>query len=205
MPDFKHEQALIDLYGASVAGVDEVGYGAWAGPVLVCAVILDISHINQELLDALDDSKKLNKKQREKIHDLLITSPGVKFTIETSSSQYIDLKNILVATHDAMIRAVNTLDPTCVLVDGINKPKFQIPCQTLVNGDQKSYSIAAASIIAKVTRDSLMKKLHEQFPHYGWDTNVGYGTKKHQDGLKTHGITDFHRKSYKPIQPHAHQ
>lgn len=199
MPDFSHEQELINTYGPLCAGIDEVGYGAWAGPVLVCAAILDLEKIDDALLLQLNDSKKITKKQREKIFDLLISSEGVKFKIEQSDPQYIDEHNVLCATHHAMIKAATSLSPNSILLDGVNKPDFLVPCKTLIDGDQKSYSIAAASILAKVSRDRIMEKLHNDHPHYGWDTNVGYGTKKHQDGLKKHGVTDHHRKSYKPI------
>ncbi len=199
MPDFTHEQELIDIHGPLCAGIDEVGYGAWAGPVLVCAAIISLEKIDQELLLQLNDSKKITKKQREKIYDLLISSPGVQFTIEQSNPDYIDAHNILRATHHSMIKAAQDLNPDSILLDGINKPNFQIPCKTLIDGDQKSYSIAAASILAKVTRDRIMETLHNDYPYYGWDTNVGYGTKKHQDGLEKYGVTCHHRKSYKPI------
>ena len=199
MPSFLHEQELITLHGGHVAGVDEVGYGAWAGPVLVCAVVLEIDQISQELLNRLDDSKKLTKKHREEIYELLTVSPGVTFEIAQSSAEEIDRSNVLIATHQAMKKAISQLKIPIksVLVDGKNKPKLELPCHALIEGDSKSYSIAAASIIAKVTRDKLMGELHQQFSCYGWDTNVGYGTKVHRTGLLHYGVTPFHRLSYK--------
>jgi ribonuclease HII len=198
MPDFTHEQELIKLYGGDVAGIDEVGYGAWAGPVLVCAAV--INDLDPLILGRLDDSKKLTKKQREEIYDLLENAPGIQFSIAQSSPQEIDASNVLAATHHAMRKAIEGLKIHSVLVDGKNSPQIPIPCHTLIDGDQKSYSIAAASIIAKVTRDRLMEELHVDYPGYGWNTNVGYGTKKHMEGLGVHGVSPFHRLSYKPIQ-----
>ncbi len=197
MPSFIHEQELIHLYGADVAGVDEVGYGAWAGPVVVCAAV--IHDLSSEILSMINDSKKLNKKQREEIYTLLIDNPGITFSIAESSAQEVDASNVLKATHDAMKRSLQNLNIKAVLVDGKNKPHIHLPCETIIDGDSKSYSIAAASIIAKVTRDRFMEKIHQDYPHYAWDTNVGYGTKKHTQGLLEYGVTPFHRCSYKPI------
>lgn len=199
MPNFFYEQEMISQYGGNVAGIDEVGYGAWAGPVLVCAAVLNIEQVSPDLLDRLNDSKKLTKKHREEIYALLIKSPGATFEIAQSSAQEIDASNVLIATHNAMKKAISQLKIPIksVLVDGKNKPNLELPCHTLIEGDSKSYSIAAASILAKVTRDQLMSDLHLEFPHYGWNTNVGYGTKTHREGLQNNGPTPFHRLSYK--------
>lgn len=197
MPSFDYEKQHLD----PVAGVDEVGYGAWAGPVFTCACVLDPLKLSDFLLNKLNDSKKLSLKKRELLFEELIASPGVQYTLGFSTPQEIDGMNVLKATHLAMQRALDGLEGLkTVLVDGKNKPLLNIPVFTIIDGDEKSYSIAAASIIAKVTRDRVMKELHEQYPHYGWDKNVGYGTRLHQEGLKMFGVTSEHRKTYKPIQ-----
>ena len=193
MPSFDYEKQHL----GRVAGVDEVGYGAWAGPVFTCACVLDPLKLSDFLLNELNDSKKLSIKKRELLFEELIASPGVQYALGFSTPQEIDEINVL----KAMQRAVSGLEGLkTVLVDGKNKPFLNISVVTIIDGDEKSYSIAAASIIAKVTRDRVMRELHAQYPHYGWDKNVGYGTKLHQEGLKMFGVTLEHRKSYKPIR-----
>jgi ribonuclease HII len=178
-----------------IAGIDEVGRGSWAGPVTACAVILDPNNIP----DDLNDSKVLTAKRREQLFDLIMDSAQVSCVhVEVAE---IDLINILQATFRAMERAVSHLPiPNHILVDG-NKlpPNLPSPATAVVKGDAKSVSIAAASIIAKVTRDRLMSDLSEAFPGYGWEKNAGYGTKMHQLGLLNHGVTPHHRRSFKPI------
>ncbi len=178
-----------------IAGIDEVGRGPWAGPVTACAVILDPNNIP----DGLNDSKVLTAKRREQLFDLIMDSAQVSCVhVEVTE---IDLINILQATFRAMERAVSHLPiPNHILVDG-NKlpPNLPSPATAVVKGDAKSVSIAAASIIAKVTRDRLMSDLSEAFPGYGWEKNAGYGTKMHQLGLLNHGVTPHHRRSFKPI------
>ena len=178
-----------------IAGIDEVGRGPWAGPVTACAVILDPNNIP----DGLNDSKVLTAKRREQLFDLIMDSAQVSCVhVEVAE---IDLINILQATFRAMERAVSHLPiPNHILVDG-NKlpPNLPSPATAVVKGDAKSVSIAAASIIAKVTRDRLMSDLSEAFPGYGWEKNAGYGTKMHQLGLLNHGVTPHHRRSFKPI------
>ena len=178
-----------------IAGIDEVGRGPWAWPVTACAVILDPNNIP----DGLNDSKVLTAKRREQFFDLIMDSAQVSCVhVEVAE---IDLINILQATFRAMERAVSHLPiPNHILVDG-NKlpPNLPSPATAVVKGDAKSVSIAAASIIAKVTRDRLMSDLSEAFPGYGWEKNAGYGTKMHQLGLLNHGVTPHHRRSFKPI------
>ena len=178
-----------------IAGIDEVGRGPWAGPVTACAVILDPNNIP----DGLNDSKVLTAKRREQLFDLIMDSAQVSCVhVEVTE---IDQVNILQATFRAMERAVSRLPiPNHILVDG-NKlpPNLPSPATAVVKGDAKSVSIAAASIIAKVTRDRLMSDLSEAFPGYGWEKNAGYGTKMHQLGLLNHGVTTHHRRSFKPI------
>jgi len=178
-----------------IAGIDEVGRGPWAGPVTACAVILDPNNIP----DGLNDSKVLTAKRREQLFDLIMDSAQVSCVhVEVTE---IDQVNILQATFRAMERAVSHLPiPNHILVDG-NKLPPNLPSQAtaIVKGDAKSVSIAAASIIAKVTRDRLMSDLSEAYPGYGWEKNAGYGTKMHQLGLLNHGVTPHHRRSFKPI------
>ncbi len=195
MPDFQHEQTLLKTYRI-IAGVDEVGRGPWAGPVTACAVVLDPRNIP----DGLDDSKKLTAKRRETLFKQILKTADV--SIAHVSVEKIDQINILQASLLAMKNAVSGLKKPAdfALIDGNKAPKeLSCPSQTIIKGDAKSSSIAAASIIAKVTRDHLMVSLSQQFPGYGWETNAGYGTKAHQEGLKTLGVTAHHRRSFKPI------
>lgn len=199
-PDPRPSFEIESLFKWPVAGVDEVGYGAWAGPVVVAAVVLPLN-CPPSILRLLNDSKKLSPSQRENIYEHLISLPDILISIQEASAVEIDQSNVRVATLDAMRRAIELIPRavSAVLVDGTAKPACKYPCHTYVKGDQRSYSIAAASIIAKVTRDRLMQKLALDHPHFGWERNVGYGTKKHSEALQTVGPTKWHRKSYKPI------
>lgn len=177
------------------AGCDEVGRGCLCGPVVAAAVILD------ENFDPkfINDSKKLQAKDRREL-DLYIRENAVDFAIAELPPSFIDEHNILQASIHAMHLALDQLStrPELILVDG-NKfhPYPFIPHQCIVKGDSKILSIAAASILAKNYRDQLMIKLHEEFPMYGWDKNMGYATKKHQLGLKEFGPCQYHRKSFR--------
>ncbi|MFN7662218.1 MAG: ribonuclease HII [Alphaproteobacteria bacterium] len=195
-PSFEIE----NLFKWPVAGIDEVGYGAWAGPVVVAAVVLPLN-CPASTLGLLNDSKKLSPSQRDHVYEQLISLPDILISIQEASAHEIDQSNVRVATLGAMSRAIELIPCvlTAVLVDGTARPACKYPCHTYVKGDQRSYSIAAASIIAKVTRDRLMQKLALDQPHFGWEKNVGYGTKKHSEALQTVGPTEWHRKSYKPI------
>ena len=178
-----------------VAGVDEVGRGPWAGPVVASAVILDW----QCVPDGLDDSKKLSRARRETlallIQDYALVGIGM---VEVGD---IDRLNILQASMEAMRRAIAALPvaPGHVLVDGNRLPGFSQPATAVVKGDQLSVSIAAASIVAKVARDHLMAELAGTFPVYGWERNAGYGTAEHRAALDSHGVTPHHRRSFAPI------
>lgn len=202
MPDFNIE----NLYQGAVAGIDEAGRGPWAGPVVAGAVIILDRNLSDMLLQGLDDSKKLSAKKREILYQELFAEQErgkVCIGIGQASCQEIDDLNILQATFLAMKRAAAQLQvrPETALVDGNRTPPdFFCPVQTVVKGDSKSMSIAAASIVAKVYRDRLMQKLAEKYPHYGFEKNAGYGTAAHIEGLKVYGVTPEHRKSYKPIQ-----
>lgn len=179
-----------------VCGVDEVGRGPWAGPVVTAAVILDPANIPT----GLNDSKKLTAARREGLFEKINASAHV--AIGMASVEEIDRINILQATFLAMRRAVEALgvSPAFALIDG-NKipPALVCDARAIVKGDSRSVSIAAASIVAKVTRDRLMCDLSATYPGYAWETNMGYGTKAHQEGLARLGVTPHHRRSFKPI------
>ena len=202
MPSFEYEDKISGL----VVGIDEAGRGPWAGPVAAGAVVFLNKNINPEILNGLDDSKKLSIKKREKLYSLLIEEEkngNLKFGVGLANAKEIDELNILQATFLAMKRAAENLNvlPDFALIDGNREPKsFICPCQTIVGGDAKSMSIAAASIVAKVYRDRLMADLAQKYPYYGFEKNAGYGTALHIEGLKKYGVCEEHRKSYKPIK-----
>ena len=177
------------------AGCDEVGRGCLCGPVVAAAVILD-ENFEQNLID---DSKKLNFKTRMEL-DSYIKDNVKSYAIAELPPSFIDEHNILNASIHAMHRALDqlTIRPELILVDG-NKfhPYNFIPHQCIIKGDSKVLSIAAASILAKNYRDKLMIELHEEHPEYGWNTNFGYATKKHQEALIKHGVTKYHRQSFR--------
>lgn len=182
--------------GARVAGVDEVGRGPLAGPVVAAAVMLD----PEQLPVGLADSKKLSAKRREAL-DLMIRDTAL-VGIGEASVEEIDEINILQATFLAMRRAIAKLPvpPDHLLIDGNRMPPdLPAPARTIIRGDSVSPSIAAASIVAKTWRDLGMKKIAQQFPGYGWETNAGYPTKCHKSALRNLGVTPHHRRSFKPV------
>lgn len=195
MPDFTLELACDGI----VCGVDEAGRGPLAGPVVAGAAILDRARLPAALVAGLDDSKKLSAARREALFTLLHDCGAAVLGVGVASVEEIDRLNILRATHLAMARAVTALGvmPDLALVDGNQPPRdFSCAVQCVVKGDGRSLSIAAASIIAKVTRDRMMSELHAQFPHYGWNRNAGYGTVAHRAAIARHGFTDHHRRSF---------
>ena len=198
MPDFVFETEL----GCRVAGVDEVGRGPLAGPVTAAAVVLDPSCIPE----GLDDSKKLSAKKRLILYQQLLMCADV--SIAHASVAEIDKINILRASHLAMERAIAGLKraPEHVLIDGNMIPRgLRLPATTLVKGDSRSVSIAAASIVAKICRDRVLVDFAQQHPGYGWETNMGYGSKRHMDALKNLGVTPHHRRSFKPVHNMLYQ
>jgi ribonuclease HII len=196
MPNFAHESRILARITGLVCGVDEAGRGPLAGPVVAAAVIFEKKHIPK----GLDDSKKLTARARDEAYAHIVEM-AVAFGVGEASVDEIDLVNIRQATHLAMARAVRALSPApaFALVDGNDAPALPCPCETIVGGDGRSLSIAAASIIAKVTRDRMMLALHELHPLYGWANNKGYGTEEHLLALKRHGATPHHRRSFAPI------
>jgi ribonuclease HII len=192
MPDFTLERSIT----GPVAGVDEVGRGPLAGPVYAAAVILD----SKRLPAGLDDSKKMSEARREKAFDAIMSS-ALAVGIGVASVEEIDRINILAATMLAMRRAVDRLSvaPVHALIDGNKVPALPCPADAIVKGDSKVLSIAAASIIAKVTRDRFMSDLDAACPGYGWARNKGYGTADHMEALARLGPSVHHRTSFAPI------
>ncbi|MGB0851901.1 MAG: ribonuclease HII [Pikeienuella sp.] len=192
MPDYSLETAAP---ATPVCGIDEVGRGPWAGPVVAAAAVLDPTRIPP----GLNDSKKLTLRRREALFEAL---QDHDIGIGIASVEEIDRLNILQATYLAMRRAVAALPtvPGFALVDGNRLPP-DLPCpgQTIIKGDGRSVSIAAASIVAKVTRDRMMASLAAEWPGYGWERNAGYGVAAHAEALRNLGVTPHHRRSFKPI------
>jgi ribonuclease HII len=198
MPSFRFELRC----EGRVAGIDEAGRGPLAGPVYAAAAVIDRERAPRKLLRMIDDSKKLTLEQREEAYEAMIASGVVQFAVAEASVEEIDRVNILQATYLAMRRAVQALveQPEVVLVDG-NRAPPQLGCraETIVGGDAHSYSIAAASIFAKVTRDRYMHALALTYPGYGWETNRGYGSQQHLEALSLLGPTPHHRRSFAPV------
>jgi ribonuclease HII len=192
MPDF-HLEAATD---GPVAGIDEAGRGPWAGPVVAAAVILDPDTIP----DGLDDSKTLTARQRAELYAAL--EGCARLGVGAASVAEIDALNVLEATMLAMRRALDRLRlvPALALVDGNRAPLLACPARAIVKGDGRSLSIAAASIVAKVTRDRLMARLARAHPGFGWERNAGYGTAEHRAALARQGPTPHHRQSFAPIR-----
>ncbi len=186
-----------------VAGFDEAGLGPWAGPVVTAGVIF-LSYDGGEypFLNELNDSKKLTPQKREVLFEHITKHSQIIYALHVMDNQELDSLTLTHALPLCYQRTLASLDkkPQSALIDGIRSPKFNIPEHLIKKGDAQSLSIAAASILAKVTRDRLMDQAHEEFPHYGWNTNKGYGTAQHQKALKTHGLCPLHRKSYAPIK-----
>ncbi len=197
MPDFALEMRCAGI----VCGVDEAGRCPLAGPVVAAAVILDRRRLPRILRQELDDSKKLAPEAREEYAALLRRS-AARIGVGAASVAEIDRINILRATLTAMCRAVAALGftPAIALVDGNVPPPLPCAVKTVIGGDGLSLSIAAASIIAKVTRDRLMRRLAQRYDGYGWDTNVGYATEEHRAALLALGPTPHHRRSFAPCQ-----
>lgn len=182
-------------FAQPVAGVDEVGRGPLAGPVISAAVILDFNNMP----DDINDSKKLSKKKREFLNKEIVKNSIV--SIGRASVEEIDKINILQASLLSMKRAIEGLSikASIILVDGIYCPNINYKCQSVIKGDSKSLSIAAASIVAKVYRDKIMEDYALLYPGYKWEKNSGYGTKEHMEAIYKLGVTPIHRTSFKPI------
>ncbi len=205
-PTLEEEMALFTQGYSCIAGLDEAGRGCLAGPVVAAAVILPLHEDTPMRFAGVNDSKQLTLLARERLYDVIYThalSVGVGF----GSVELIDERNILQATKQAMRNALAqlTLAPQALLLDALLLKDIALPQRSLIKGDARSLSIAAASIIAKVTRDRFMLQLHAQYPVYGFAQHKGYGTVMHLAALHAHGITPHHRKSFAPVREQAEQ
>ncbi len=208
MPDFALETELGAAQGKIVIGLDEAGRGPWAGPVVAAAVWLAPERLPAALLDRLDDSKALAPAAREELHAELArhaeSGPGggLRLALGSASVAEIDRLNILQASLLAMRRAAAGLAVAAdaALVDGNRSPELACTVRTVVKGDRKCLTIAAASIAAKVTRDRMMDELARRHPGYGWESNRGYGTAAHRAALEKLGVTPEHRRSFRPVR-----
>ena len=190
---YEFEQQAVSEGFKVVCGIDEAGRGPLAGPVFAAAVVLPMGCE----IEGINDSKKLTEKKREKLFDI-ITEKALAYSIATATEKEIDEINILQATFLAMGRAVDGLEiqPDIALIDGNQKPGLEIEQRTIVKGDSKSISIAAASILAKVSRDRYMLELAKVYPQYQFEKHKGYGTKLHYEMLEQYGISDIHRRTF---------
>jgi ribonuclease HII len=196
-PNFSNERELWSQGIATIAGVDEVGRGAWAGPIVAAAVILNDRATKK--LRGVRDSKLLSPKQREYLYEVIIEQ-ATSYSIGSIAPDIIDTIGIGAANRQAFIAAIAglTTPPEMILLDGLPVPLSQ-PTRSIISGDRKVYSIAAASVVAKVARDRMMVQLATTFPEYYFDQHKGYGTAAHQRALKKHGPCIIHRKSYAPV------
>ena len=202
---FKFERAVLKLGVSRVAGTDEAGRGPLAGPVVAAAVQLPLHWILEGLprkLRGLNDSKQLDKDEREKFFKILTEDSSVCYAYSVISPEVIDMINILQASLRAMNESLAQLapGPEHTLVDGPHISTIKHPQTPIIDGDARSYSIAAASVIAKVTRDRIMVEYHAQFPDYGFDEHKGYSTPRHLAALQRHGPCAIHRRSFAPIR-----
>lgn len=195
---------LENKFSGPVCGLDEAGRGPLAGPVMAACVYIPEDVRKEKFWASVNDSKKLSEKKREALYDLIITHTS--YGIAESTVEEIDQINILQASLLAMSRSLDlmkanfSVTPEIALVDGNQKPKLPCRIQTVVKGDSISLSIAAASILAKVTRDRIMNELCQKFPVYGWSSNAGYGTASHLEAISVYGATPHHRLSFAPLK-----
>ena len=194
---YAYERAAAEAGRTVVAGVDEAGRGPLAGPVAVAAVILP----HEAHLPHINDSKKLSAAVREALYEQIV-SAAISYHVTLIDAETIDRMNILQATRMGMYEAIASLSPTPeeVLIDAVELPKLTMPSNSIIKGDAKSASIAAASILAKVTRDHLMEQYDTEYPHYGFAKHKGYGTQEHIDAIRKYGVCPIHRKSFEPIR-----
>lgn len=181
-----------------IAGVDEAGRGPLAGPVVAGACVFSRGLV----IEGIDDSKKLTPKEREELYQVLVNHPEIDFALGIVEHSQIDAINILKASLEAMAIAVKNLaiEPDFLLVDGNQRPPTEIALKTVIKGDSLSQSIAAASILAKHSRDQMMLQFHQEWPQYGFDKHKGYATRTHLQAIQEHGPCPIHRKSFEPIK-----
>jgi len=200
-PTLNHEQLFVAQGYHLIAGIDEVGRGCWAGPVVAAAVVLsDAVYHMPTVLTGLNDSKQLSAAQRLALVDT-IQRVALGVGVGMVSAHDIDCLGILTATRYAMQQAVMQLPliPQAIVVDAVAFPRWPIPQQAIIKGDERSLSIAAASVIAKVRRDQMLIALDRTYPAYGFAQHKGYGTAQHQQALRQHGLIDQHRRSFRPM------
>lgn len=201
---FRYEHQILQSGVTNMAGVDEAGRGPLAGPVVAAAVILPTDWIlggMPKKLKKVNDSKQLDHEEREILFAEIISRPEIRFAIAHVDEKMIDQINILQATHRAMNLALAQLNPEHALVDGLPVKTLSCPQTAIIDGDCLSYSIAAASIIAKVTRDRMMIDYHALYPAYGFHEHKGYGTPAHVAAIKQHGPCPIHRLTFAPVRP----
>ncbi len=199
-PNFNEEKKLWKKGHELVAGIDEAGRGPLAGPVIACALVISKPSVSFLKKININDSKKISKKEREEIYEILKNNPEVKWGIGRVSEKVIDKINILEATKLVMKRAIKNLklsEIEYLLIDGNFKINSEINQKSIISGDQKVVSIAAASIIAKVYRDKMMERYHRKYPEYGFNKNMGYGTSFHRKQIKKNGFCPIHRKTFR--------
>ena len=195
-PNYRIENKLYRQGYKTIAGLDEAGRGAWAGPIVAAAVVLP----PKLKIKGLWDSKLLSSSQREKLH-IFISKNALSIGVGVVSESVIDRWGIIEATRRAFLRAIEKLSLDCdyLLVDGVKIFDHQRPVDFLIRGDNRVNSIAAASVVAKVTRDNILRNYHKKYPVYGFEQHKGYGTKLHSQMLAKYGICDIHRKSFSPM------
>ncbi len=195
-PTWRIENKLYRRGYKSIAGLDEAGRGAWAGPVVAAAVVLPA----RLKVPGLRDSKLLRPAKRDKLH-IYINKNALSVGVGIVGEGVIDKLGIIAATRQAFLEALKNLsvDVEYLLVDGVPIFDYKLPVDFLIKGDNRVMSIAAASVMAKVTRDNILRDYHSKYPEYGFDAHKGYGTKMHRKTLRKHGVSDIHRKSYRPI------
>ncbi len=199
-PSFEYERNEIERGARFVAGVDEVGRGALAGPVVAAAVVFDEEQCLggvHGLPEGIRDSKLIAEAERERLYDQ-ITATALVWAVGIADHTEVDRVNVLRASLSAMCAAVERLviRPDAVLVDGRDTLEIDARCRAIVRGDATCVSIAAASILAKVTRDRIMRELHRSLPQFGWDRNKGYGTREHREAIALHGPSEHHRRTF---------
>jgi len=198
-PSFRFEQEALSLGALRIAGIDEAGRGPLAGPVVAAAVVLPLD----DPIEGLNDSKLLTPRQRERVF-LAVKAHARAVQVAIVPPETIDRINIYQATRAAMAEAVQAVSPSpdYLLIDGTIRLDLNIPQRAIVKGDRLSVSVAAAGVVAKVTRDALMMELHEQFPEYGFNAHKGYATKAHKEAIRRYGPCPAHRRCFRGVKEH---
>ena len=198
MPNFDIETSYKNK---KVVGIDEAGLGPLAGPIVVAGCYIENYHLSHGLQGSIDDSKKLSKNKRESIFEKIISDKNIVYAISIIDNKTIDEIGLSSAWKKGVSEVISKIEAEVYIIDGNKKIEAQNKiCESVVKGDQKSFSIATASILAKVTRDRIMERIHDEFPCYGFNKHVGYGTKQHIESIKEYGPCKYHRMSYAPLK-----